>query len=135
MASWYTPIIHTFLPYTITEDSERMARSRKSVSCPVETTLRVIGGRWKVLVLHYLLEDTKRFNELHRLLGGISPRTLTKQLRELERDGIIRRKVFPVIPPRVEYSLSSLGKSLEPVLSSMGDWGDAFAHRVPDGDD
>ncbi|MBL8964367.1 MAG: helix-turn-helix transcriptional regulator [Phycisphaeraceae bacterium] len=108
-----------------------MAKSRKSVSCPVETTLRVIGGRWKVLALHYMLEETRRFSELQRLLGGISPRTLTKQLRELERDGVIRRKVYAEIPPRVEYSLSPLGKSLEPVLLSMGDWGEAFAHRVP----
>lgn len=108
-----------------------MARSRKSVSCPVETTLRVVAGRWKSLVIYYLLEDTHRFNELHRLLRGISPRTLTKQLRELERDGIIRRKVHAEVPPRVEYSLTPLGRSLEPVLRSMGEWGETYAHRVP----
>ena len=108
-----------------------MAKSRKTVSCPVESTLRVIEGRWKVLVLYHLLEGIKRFNQLHRLLGGISPRTLAKQLRELERDGILRRKVFPEIPPRVEYSLTPLGKSLEPVLLAMGQWGDAFSHRLP----
>lgn len=108
-----------------------MAKSRKAVSCPVETTLRVIEGRWKVLVLHHLLEGVKRFNELNRLLVGVSPRTLAKQLRELERDGILRRKVFSEIPPRVEYSLTSLGKSLEPVLLAMGEWGEAFAHRLP----
>lgn len=109
-----------------------MARSKKAVSCPVETTLRVLGGRWKVLVLHYLLGSARRFNELHRLLRGISPRTLTKQLRELERDGIVRRRVFAEIPPRVEYSMTPLGRSLEPVLAAMGDWGEAFAHRVPE---
>ncbi|HRQ73831.1 MAG TPA: helix-turn-helix domain-containing protein [Phycisphaerales bacterium] len=108
-----------------------MARPRKSVSCPVETTLRVVAGRWKALVIYYLLEDVRRFNELHRLLRGISPRTLTKQLRELERDGIIRRKVHAQVPPRVEYSLTPLGRSLEPVLRSMGEWGEAYAHRVP----
>lgn len=108
-----------------------MAKTKKTVGCPVESTLRVIAGRWKVLVLHHLLEDTRRFNELHRLLGGISHRTLTKQLRELERDGIVRRKVYPEIPPRVEYSLTPLGKSLEPVLQAMHKWGEGYAHRLP----
>jgi DNA-binding HxlR family transcriptional regulator len=108
-----------------------MARSKKQVGCPVEATLKVIEGRWKVIALYHLLEGPRRFNELHRLLVGVSPRTLAKQLRELERDGIIRRKVFPEIPPRVEYSMSQLGKSLEPVLLAMGDWGEAYAHRVP----
>ena len=107
-------------------------RPKKTVSCPVESTLRVIEGRWKVMVLYYLLEQTRRFNELHRLLGGIAPRTLARQLRELERDGIIRRKVYAEIPPRVEYSLTALGKSLEGVLQAMGKWGDAYAHRVPE---
>lgn len=108
-----------------------MAKSRKTVGCPVETTLRVIEGRWKVLVLHHLLESVKRFNELQRRLSGVSARTLAKQLRELERDGILRRRVYPEIPPRVEYSLTPLGKSLEPVLLAMGEWGDAYLHRLP----
>lgn len=107
-----------------------MANSRKKVGCPVEVTLRVIGAKWKVLVIHYLLDGAKRFNELHRLLSGIAPRTLTKVLRELEKDGIVHRKVYLEIPPRVEYSLSPFGKSLEPVLQAMGEWGDSFAHRV-----
>jgi len=106
-----------------------MARSRKTVSCPVETTLRVIGGRWKVLVIHHLLDGVKRFNQLHRLLGGISPRTLTKQLREMERDGVVQRTAYPEIPPRVEYSLTPLGRSLAPVLQTMDAWGAAFAQR------
>ena len=108
-----------------------MAKSRKAVSCPVETTLRVIEGKWKVLVLHHLLKEVRRFNELHRLLVGVSPRTLAKQLRELERDGILRRKVYSEIPPRVEYSLTALGMSLEPVLHAMDAWGEVFAHRLP----
>jgi DNA-binding HxlR family transcriptional regulator len=108
-----------------------MARSRKSVGCAVEVTLRVIAGRWKVLALHYMLDEPIRFNALHRKLDGISHRTLAKQLRELERDGIVRRKVYAEVPPRVEYSLTALGKSLEPVLRAMHAWGEDFAHRLP----
>lgn len=96
---------------------------KKTVGCPVETTLKVIGGRWKVLIIHFLLEDTKRFGELTRSLGGISARTLSKQLRELEDDGVVNRKDFGEIPPKVEYSLTLLGKSLEQVLLSMEAWG------------
>src|SRR5271170_1560101 len=108
-----------------------MAKSQKSVSCPVESTLRVIGGRWKVLVIYQLLGNTRRFNELHRLLRGVSPRTLARQLRELEHDGVVRRKVYPEIPPHVEYSLTPLGKSLEPILMAMDKWAEGFSHRVP----
>lgn len=97
--------------------------NQKVVGCPVETTLKVIGGRWKVLIIHFLLQDTKRFGELTRALGGISARTLSKQLRELEGDGVVNRKDFGEIPPKVEYSLTSLGKSLEQVLLSMEAWG------------
>ena len=93
--------------------------SRKRVSCPVETTLRVVGGRWKVLVLHDLLGGTRRFAELSRALQGISARTLSKQLRELEADGIVARRVYPQIPPKVEYSLTPLGQTLKPVLTAM----------------
>ena len=107
-----------------------MAKSRKAVGCAVEVTLRIIEGRCKVMVLYYLLDGTKRFNMLNRLLVGVSARTLAKQLRELERDGILRRKVFPEIPPRVEYSLTDLGRSLRPVLGAMHDWGEGFSHRL-----
>ena len=100
--------------------------SLKSVSCPVEATLRVIDGRWKVLVIHHLLDGTKRFSELHRALPGISHRTLSKQLRELEADGIIDRKMYPQIPPKVEYSLTASGRTLRPVLLAMHEWGEAF---------
>jgi len=108
-----------------------MKQGKKQVSCPVETTLHVLAGRWKVMVLHYLLSGTKRFNELHRLLKDISHRTLAKQLRELEGDGIISRKVYAQIPPRVEYSLTRLGQSLSPVLQAMHDWGEAYANKIP----
>ena len=95
---------------------------KKSVSCPVESTLAAIGGRWKVLVIYHLLNGTQRFGELSRLLGGVSARTLTRQLRELEESGIIDRYVHQQIPPKVEYSLTSLGRKLTPVLSAMHDW-------------
>lgn len=105
--------------------------SQKSVSCPVETTIRVIGGRWKVLVIHHLLDGTKRFSELHRALSGISHRTLTKQLRELEADDVIHREVYQQIPPKVEYSLKPLGRKLKPVLLAMHKWGDEFEKIRP----
>jgi len=105
--------------------------SRKAVSCPVERTLDVIGGRWKVMVIHELLEGTRRFNELHRALVGVSHRTLTKQLRELEDRGIVRRKVFRQVPPKVEYSLTLLGQSLHPVLMAMHEWAVEHEEQLP----
>ena len=98
----------------------------KTVSCPVESILEVISGKWKVLALYYLLEGTKRFNELHRSLPGISHRTLVKQLRELEQDGIVSRKIYAQIPPKVEYSLTDKGKSLDPVLKAMHSWSEKY---------
>ena len=100
--------------------------SRKEVSCHVETTLRVLGGRWKVLILYHLLDGTKRFSELTRLLKGVSARTLSKQLRELETDGVISRRVYPEVPPKVEYSLTESGRRLKPALTAMDDWGKRF---------
>jgi DNA-binding HxlR family transcriptional regulator len=94
----------------------------KQVSCLVETTLAVIGGRWKVLILQQLFPGVKRFNELYRALAGITHKTLTQQLREMEADGIISRKVYPQIPPKVEYSLTPLGRTLKPVLTAMHNW-------------
>ena len=99
---------------------------KKAVSCPVETTLRIIGSRWKVLVIHHLLDGSKRFGELNRALKGVSARTLTKQLRELEADGVIDRKIHQQIPPKVEYSLTTAGRKLKPILLAMHDWGVGF---------
>lgn len=96
---------------------------KKAIGCPVETTLKIIGGKWKVLIIHFLIDDRKRFGELARLIGSISARTLSKQLRELEMDGIVLRKDFQEIPPHVEYSLTPLGKALEPALHAMESWG------------
>lgn len=92
-------------------------------NCPVETTLEVIGGRWKVLILRELFPEIKRFGQLHRALNGITQKMLTQQLRELEEDGIIHREVYLQVPPKVEYSLTTLGESLKPILDSMHDWG------------
>jgi DNA-binding HxlR family transcriptional regulator len=108
-----------------------MPNAANKVGCPVEDTLRVIAGRWKVVVLYYLFEGPQRFNELQRKLGGITQRTLTKQLRELESDGIVHREVFAEVPPRVEYSLTSLGKTLKPVLAAMHDWSNKHARKLP----
>jgi DNA-binding HxlR family transcriptional regulator len=107
--------------------------SKKMSSCLVETTLKVIGGRWKVLILQQLLDEIRRFGELHRALAGITHKTLTQQLREMEADGIVNRKVYPEIPPKVEYSLTILGKTLRPVLTAMHKWaerhGDELSER------
>lgn len=94
--------------------------------CPTEATLAVIGGRWKVPILWHLRSDTRRFGELSRRLPGITQKMLTTQLRELERDGIVRRKVYAEVPPRVEYSLTLLGDSLGPLLDALSAWGEAF---------
>ncbi|MFQ5579916.1 MAG: winged helix-turn-helix transcriptional regulator [Nitrospiria bacterium] len=91
--------------------------------CPVENTLRVIGGRWKVLILRELLKGTRRFGELQRGMNGVTQKMLTQQLREMERDGIVNRKVYAQIPPKVEYSLTAEGKSLKSILNSMHQWG------------
>ena len=101
-----------------------IANPKKTIGCPVETTLDVIGGRWKVLVLHFLLDGAKRFGELTRAVRGISARTLAKQLRELEADGVISRKDYRQIPPKVEYSLTPTGHKLKPVLLAMAAWGE-----------
>ena len=105
------------------------------VFCPVETTLGVIAGKWKVMIIYYLLQGKRRFNRLQRELGGISHRTLTKQLREMERQGIVLREDYGEIPPRVEYSLSPLGASLEDILLEMHQWGEKHAGKISIGED
>lgn len=93
--------------------------------CSVEGTLNLIDGKWKIVILYKLLRGTLRFNEIRRLIPAVTQRMLTTQLRELEADGLVTRTVYAQVPPRVEYSLSELGRSLEPVLMAMKAWGDA----------
>ncbi len=92
-------------------------------ACPVETTLQLIGNKWKVLILRDLMDGTKRFGELKKSIGTVSQKVLTAQLRDMEACGLVNRKVYAEVPPRVEYSLTELGKSLNPILSAMRDWG------------
>jgi DNA-binding HxlR family transcriptional regulator len=103
----------------------------KTYNCEKELTLNIIGGKWKMLVMWYLgKEGTKRFGELKSLIPGITPRMLVNQLRELEEDQIIHRKVYPVVPPKVEYSLTEHGESLMPILDSMYKWGKHYMENV-----
>lgn len=98
--------------------------------CAVEACLEVIGGKWKGVLIHHLLEHgVLRFNEIQRLKPELSPRILTAQLRELEQDGVVVRKVYPVVPPKVEYSLSPSGETLKPIIEAMQKWGDAYLVR------
>src|SRR5690349_3386469 len=95
----------------------------KATNCPAEYTLRLIDGRWKIPLIFHLLPGAKRFSELLRALSGITQKMLTQQLREMERDGIVRRTVYPQVPPKVEYSLTPRGETLKPVVNAMCRWG------------
>ena len=99
-------------------------------SCPVETTLSLIGDKWKVLILRDLLPGTKRFGELRKAIGRISQKVLTENLRQMESDGLLSRKVYAEVPPRVEYTLTDLGMSLNPVLDAMKEWGDDYKRAI-----
>ena len=103
----------------------------KKTSCPSEITLEVISGRWKMMVIYWLMQGERRFNQLQRDLGEITHRTLAKQLREMEADGLVERRDHREIPPRVDYRLTALGRSLEPVLMAMQDWAQANGRRRP----
>ena len=95
-------------------------------ACPVETTLTLIGDKWKVLILRDLLPGTKRFGELKKSIGSVSQKVLTAQLRAMEENRLVHREVYAEVPPRVEYSLTELGKSLKPILDSMQAWGEGY---------
>lgn len=95
-------------------------------TCPVATTVQLIGSKWKLLIIRNLLSRPWRFNELRKDLEGISQKVLTDSLRSMEEDGIITRKVYPEVPPRVEYALSNLGESMRPILDAMYQWGTEY---------
>ena len=121
--------LDTFILEPLTEVDCSAAYQSDRPSCPVEATLEAIGGRWKVLILHELFSGTKRFGELHRNLHGITQKMLTQQLREMERDGLVHREVYMQVPPKVEYSLTALGRTLQPVLDAMHLWGKKYLEQ------
>ncbi len=104
-------------------------------ACPVETTLMLISDRWKVLIIRDLLEGTKRFGELKRSVGNISQKVLTANLRAMEESGLLTRKVYPEVPPRVEYTLTETGYSLKPILDAMKEWGMNYKNSVENQDE
>ena len=103
-----------------------MQQVKELPACPVETTLMLIGDKWKVLILRDLMPGTKRFGELRKSIGHVSQKVLTAQLREMEAQGLVHRQVYAEVPPRVEYSLTDLGKSLRPILDAMQAWGESY---------
>lgn len=103
---------------------------RELPACPVETTLTLIGDKWKVLILWDLLPGTKRFGELKKSIGSVSQKVLTTQLRAMEENGLVHREVYAQVPPKVEYSLTELGRSLKPILDAMRDWGEGYQASV-----
>jgi len=104
-------------------ENKRLVQGEKVYNTPMEVTLEVIGGKWKALLVYRLLSGALRFSELKRQVPGITEKMLTQQLRELERDGVLNRRVFAEVPPRVEYCVSEHGRSLQPVLAAMCQWG------------
>ena len=106
------------------------ALSAACPACPVETTLTLISDKWKVLILRDLMPGTKRFGELKKSIGTVTQKVLTAQLRAMEESGLVRRRVYAEVPPRVEYSLTDLGRSLKPILDAMEAWGKAYQENA-----
>ena len=103
---------------------------KSSYNCPVEATIDLIGGKYKSVILWHLMGKTLRYNELHKLFTKATDKMLAQQLRELENDGLINRKVYPVVPPKTEYSLTDFGNTLAPILDAMCDWGTVYLDEV-----
>ena len=106
-----------------------MREEAQGYHCPVDATLALIGGKYKALILWHLTDQTLRFGELRRLIPQATPKMLTQQLRELEENDLITRTVFPVVPPKVEYALTELGRSIRPILYGMYDWGTDYLQK------
>lgn len=113
----------------VTIGDNKVISNKKNLDCPVATTINLIGNKWKLLIIRDLLNGTRRFGELRKSLTGISQRVLTENLRELETDGLLNRKVFAEVPPRVEYSLNGIGLSLKPIIETMADWGTKYKNN------
>ena len=105
-------------------------KTKELPACPVETTLTLIGDKWKVLILRDLIPGTKRFGELKKSIDTVSQKVLTAQLRDMEANGLVHREVYAEVPPRVEYSLTELGQSLKPILDTMWNWGEDYKNSV-----
>lgn len=103
-----------------------MKQCGSGLLCPVEATIKIIGGKYKAVILWHLMQSTLRYSELHRKMPNATDKMLAQQLRELERDGLISRKVYPVVPPKTEYSLTDYGKTLFPILDAMCEWGRGY---------
>ena len=103
-----------------------MQAAKQLPACPVETTLMLIGDKWKVLILRDLMPGTRRFGELKKSIGSVSQKVLTAQLRDMEANGLVHREVYAEVPPRVEYSLTEVGRSLKPILDAMSTWGEGY---------
>lgn len=109
---------------------ENIPTVEKLPACPVETTLTLISDKWKVLILRDLLPGTKRFGELRKSIGHVSQKVLTAQLRQMEQSGLVSRKVYAEVPPKVEYSLTDVGYSLKPILDAMWTWGEEYQMKM-----
>ena len=109
---------------------ENISTAEKLPACPVETTLTLISDNWKVLILRDLLPGTKRFGELKKSIGHVSQKVLTAQLRQMEQSGLVNRKVYAEVPPKVEYSLTDVGYSLKPILDAMWTWGEEYQKKM-----
>ena len=106
-----------------------MIKKENLPECPVATTVELIGSKWKLLILKYLINKTMRYNELKREIDGISQKVLTSTLKSMVEDGIVIRTSYPEVPPRVEYSLSEIGESMRPVIDVMADWGNTYKNK------
>ncbi len=109
---------------------ENISTAEKLPACPVETTLTLISDKWKVLILRDLIPGTKRFGELKKSIGHVSQKVLTAQLRQMEQSGLVNRKVYAEVPPKVEYSLTDVGYSLKPILDAMWTWGEEYQKKI-----
>ena len=116
----------TFIDFIAIGEGVIVLMERELPACPVETTLLMISDKWKVLILRDLLNGTMRFSELRRSVGNVSQKVLTANLRQMERDGLVHREVYPEVPPRVEYSLTETGRTLQPIIEAMKDWGTQY---------